>query len=61
MFGIFKHYKGKYYLVLGIAKYTENPLKEFVVYKQLYPDYKLWVRPKDMFLEEIIISSKQIP
>ena len=50
--GIYKHFKGNRYRVLGVAKHSET-LEEFVVYQALYGDGGLWVRPKDMFFEEI--------
>lgn len=50
--GIYRHYKDKYYIVLDIATDSET-LKEMVVYRALYDDNKLWVRPLDMFLEEV--------
>jgi hypothetical protein len=47
--GVYRHFKGQEYEVLGIAKHseTEEPL---VVYKSLYGDKALWVRPVNMFL-----------
>lgn len=49
--GIYKHYKGKKYEVIGIASHSET-LEEFVVYKPLYPtEHSLWIRPKTMFLK----------
>jgi len=55
LFGIFRHYKGKYYLATGIAKFSEDPTKEFVIYRQLYGNFntfgQIWARPKDMFME----------
>ena len=50
--GIYKHFKGDYYLVEDIAKYSENN-EDVVIYRKLYDDGALWVRPKDMFLEEV--------
>ncbi|MCA9473639.1 MAG: DUF1653 domain-containing protein [Nitrospirales bacterium] len=50
--GRYRHYKGKDYQVLGCAKHTETE-EEFVVYRALYGDHGLWVRPKHMFEEEI--------
>lgn len=52
--GKYRHFKGKEYIVLGVAKHSET-LGEFVVYEALYdnPQGKLWVRPLDMFLETI--------
>ncbi len=50
--GIYKHYKGDYYLVEDIAYHSETQEK-LVVYRALYGDNKLWVRPYEMFLEEV--------
>ena len=50
--GIYKHFKGDYYLVEDIAKNSETE-EEMVVYRKLYDDGSLWVRPKDMFLSEV--------
>ena len=64
--GIYQHYKsGKFYEVIGVARNSENPNQEFVVYKALYSDPKfgertLWVRPKEMFLEKIILDGNEV-
>ncbi len=50
--GIYKHFKGDYYLVEGIALDSETK-EEMVVYRRLYGDCGLWVRPKKMFLSEV--------
>ena len=50
--GVYKHFKGDYYLVEGIAKHSETK-EEMVVYRRLYDDGGLCVRPKDMFLSEV--------
>ncbi len=49
---IYKYYKGDYYLVEDIAYHSETQEK-LVVYRALYGDNKLWVRPYEMFLEEV--------
>ncbi len=49
---IYKHFKGDYYLVEDIAKYSETK-EEMVLYRKLYDDGSLWVRPKDIFLSEV--------
>ncbi len=50
--GIYKHYKGDLYIVEDIATHSET-LEKMVIYRALYGDNKLWVRPYDMFIEEI--------
>ena len=49
---IYKHFKGDYYLVEGIAKDSETK-EPVVVYRRLYGEGDLWVRPLDMFLSEV--------
>jgi hypothetical protein len=50
--GRYRHYKGNEYQVLAVARHTETE-EELVVYRQLYGDGALWVRPRAMFIEEI--------
>lgn len=50
--GIYKHFKGDYYLVEEIAK-DSNTLEDIVIYRKLYDDGSCWVRPIDDFLGEI--------
>ena len=50
--GIYKHFKGDHYLVEDIALDSETH-KEMVVYRKLYDDCSLWVRPIEMFLSEV--------
>ena len=52
IFGIYKHFKGDYYLVEDVALHSETK-EEYVVYRRLYGDGGLWIRPKDMFLSEV--------
>jgi hypothetical protein len=49
---IYRHFKGDQYLVVGIATHSETD-EDMVVYRQLYGDGKLYVRPLDMFLSEV--------
>ena len=50
--GVYKHFKGDYYIVIDVATYSEDE-KKVVIYRQLYGDGSLWVRPLDMFLSEV--------
>ena len=50
--GIYKHFKGDNYLVVDIANHSETKEK-YVVYRRLYGDGSLWIRPLDMFLSEV--------
>ena len=56
--GKYRHYKGKDYQVLGVAKHSETGEK-LVVYQKLYDNYSLWVRPYSMFIEEVEINGKK--
>jgi len=63
--GRYQHFKGQFYKVLGIAKHSETN-EEFVVYQALYDSEKfdnnaLWIRPKTMFLENVIHEDKEVP
>lgn len=60
--GKYRHFKGKLYEVIGVAKHSET-LEDLVVYECLYenPKSKLWVRPTSMFLENVTVKSKKIP
>jgi len=50
--GIYKHFKGDYYLVEDVALDSETE-EEYVVYRKLYGDGGLWIRPKTMFLSTV--------
>ena len=50
--GIYKHFKGDYYIVEDIA-FDSETLKKMVIYRALYGDCKLYVRPYEMFVEEV--------
>ena len=55
--GIYQHFKGNYYKVIGIAKHSET-LEEMVVYQALYGEYGLWVRPVSMFDETVEVNGE---
>jgi hypothetical protein len=59
--GLYKHYKGNIYDVMGVARHSET-LEELVVYKATYQKEgeNLWVRPLAMFTETIIIDGVEI-
>lgn len=50
--GRYRHFKGNEYEVIGTAKHSET-LEEYVVYKALYGEGGLWVRPKEMWNETV--------
>ncbi|KKR21277.1 MAG: hypothetical protein UT48_C0010G0025 [Parcubacteria group bacterium GW2011_GWE2_39_37] len=63
--GKYQHYKGNFYNVIGVANHSET-LEELVVYQALYVHEKygknsLWVRPKKMFLENVVINGEELP
>lgn len=58
--GIYRHYKGQRYRVLGTARHSET-MEEVVVYQALYGDYGLWVRPAIMFCETVELDGEPIP
>lgn len=57
--GIYRHYKGKDYEVIGVARHSEDE-SELVVYRTLYGDFSLWVRPIEMFNETIEIDGQLV-
>ena len=58
--GKYRHYKGKEYEVIGTAMHSET-LEDLVVYRALYGERNLWVRPVKMFLEEVEVDGKKMP
>ena len=50
--GVYRHFKGDYYLVCDVAIHSEDR-NEYVIYRALYGDNSLYIRQKDMFLSEV--------
>lgn len=59
--GVYQHYKGPKYRVLGLVRHSET-LEELVYYECLYenPNGQYWVRPKDMFTGTLVIEGKEV-
>ncbi|MCR8921757.1 DUF1653 domain-containing protein [Dasania sp. GY-MA-18] len=58
--GIYRHYKGQNYQVYEVATHSETE-ELLVVYRPLYGDKALWVRPLTMFTETVCIEGKSLP
>jgi hypothetical protein len=58
--GLYRHYKGLMYEVLGTARHSET-LESITLYRALYGEHALWVRPARMFGEEVVIDGVRQP
>ncbi|MCL7942700.1 DUF1653 domain-containing protein [Marinobacter sp. ATCH36] len=58
--GRYRHYKGMDYDVIGVARHSETE-EQMVVYRCLYGDHSLWVRPLAMFRETVEMAGEQVP
>jgi len=58
--GKYRHYKGNDYEVIGVATHSETR-EPMVVYRPLYGEMGLWVRPLAMFMEEVTVEGKAVP
>lgn len=58
--GRYRHYKGREYEVLGIAKHSETE-EEMVLYRPLYGEMGMWVRPLAMFAERVVADGVTVP
>jgi hypothetical protein len=55
--GKYYHYKGNLYEVIDIARHSET-LEDMVVYRALYGDFELWIRPLKMFFDNVEINGE---
>ena len=55
--GIYKHYKGNFYEVYHTAQHSETE-EWMVVYKALYGEHGIWVRPYEMFVEQVEVNGE---
>ncbi|MCP3907703.1 MAG: DUF1653 domain-containing protein [Oceanicoccus sp.] len=58
--GLYRHYKGYDYQVIGVASHSETR-ESLVVYKALYGEMGLWVRPLSMFIEQVEVDGVSQP
>ncbi|MEM5498831.1 DUF1653 domain-containing protein [Paraglaciecola mesophila] len=58
--GKYRHYKGNDYEVIGVAKHSEDE-SELVVYRPMYGERGLWVRPLSMFKETVKVNGQTVP
>ena len=58
--GRYRHYKGREYTVIGVARHSETE-EELVVYRQEYGERGLWVRPAAMFVETVESGGQGVP
>jgi hypothetical protein len=58
--GRYRHYKGGEYELIGVARHSET-LEPLVVYRPLYNQTGLWVRPYAMFFEDIEVDGRRQP
>jgi hypothetical protein len=58
--GTYRHYKGELYEVIDVARHSETE-EWLVVYRALYGDRGLWVRPLDMFTESVDVDGSRVP
>ncbi|WP_430645618.1 DUF1653 domain-containing protein [Agromyces sp. GXS1127] len=58
--GVYEHYTGARYEVITLARHSETE-EQVVVYRQLYGDRGVWVRPADMFGEQVEVHGEHVP
>lgn len=57
--GLYRHYKGNDYEVVGLCRHSET-LETLVVYRALYGEHGLWVRPYAMFVESVVVDGQAV-
>ncbi|MET4704719.1 DUF1653 domain-containing protein [Frigoribacterium sp. UYMn621] len=57
--GTYRHYKGNLYEVIGEATHSETE-ESLVVYRALYGEFGLWVRPREMFLGDVDVDGRRL-
>ena len=58
--GLYRHYKGRHYQLLHVARHSETE-ELLAVYRALYGDFGVWVRPLAMFSETVTLDGQNIP
>ncbi|WP_339856875.1 DUF1653 domain-containing protein [Pseudohongiella acticola] len=58
--GVYRHYKGPLYDVIGVAQHSETG-EALVVYRPQYGERGLWVRPLSMFQEQVSVDGRSVP
>ena len=58
--GRYRHFKGNEYEVIGTATHSET-LEKYVVYRALYGEKKLWIRPAKMWCEKVKVGGEKVP
>lgn len=58
--GLYRHYKGQDYRVIGVARHTETE-ECVVVYQALYGERGLWIRPHEMFCAHVTLAGQSVP
>lgn len=58
--GVYQHYKGPKYEVLDVVRHSETE-EALVLYRPLYGERKLWVRPFAMFVESVVVDGAEVP
>ena len=58
--GRYRHYKGREYIVIGVARHSETD-EALVVYRPDYGERGLWVRPLEMFFETVAVNGAEVP